>query len=106
MFVNPDDVRAYLGMQPDQLPDAKVQATLNVVEPMVRAYTRGNGFDSFGMPNEAIAAVIISATGRLITNPTALVMEAVGAHSYRAGVFDGWTLPELAILHLYRRRTA
>lgn len=102
--VLPEDVRAFLGMDESRLSAEKVTAALAVVEPMVRAYTRGQGFDP--MPNDAIAAVIVSSTARLITNPSGLVMEQVGAHSYRPGTFDGWTLPELAILHTYRRRTA
>jgi len=41
-----------------------------------------------------------------MSNPTGIVQETSGPFTIRPGTFAGWTLPELAILHAYRRRAA
>jgi hypothetical protein len=82
-------------------------AHLPVVTAMVRAYVRGVGFDPVaGVPDDDLAAAIVSCTARAVTNPSQTVEEQVDDFSVRYGTFAGWTLPELAILHTYRRRTA
>ena len=48
----------------------------------------------------------MSSKARYVSNPSGTVMETMGPFSVRYGVFNGWTLPELAILHAYRRRAA
>ncbi|HWH35488.1 MAG TPA: hypothetical protein VNT56_09260, partial [Acidimicrobiales bacterium] len=67
----------------------------------------GQGFpdpDDGTVPDD-LAAVVITATARLVTNPAQLEREHAGEY-IAVGSFAGWTLPELAVLHRYRRRTA
>lgn len=100
----PADVVRFLGRGGDDVL-ALAREHLPVVTMFVRAYTRGNGFvDS--EPLEDLAAVIVSATARLIDNPTHARQMASGPFSTTPGVFNGFTLPEIAVLHQYRRRTA
>lgn len=101
--VTTDMVRKYMGTN---APEEKLSAALAVVDAMVRAYTRGNGFPNSVTVEEPLQAVIVSATARLVGNVTFMEYSQAGQFSHRPGTFDGWTLPELAILHLYRRRTA
>ena len=84
---------------------AQVQSQLDAVTAMVKAYTRSKGFIA-GVPATDVAAVIVSATARAVTNPAHAEHLAAGPFTVRPGTFDGWTLPELAILHTYRRRAA
>lgn len=97
-----EDVVVFTGRH--DLDPTTVLAHLSTVEHMVRAYTRGRGFDSLGQASDDVAAVIVAATARLIANPEHTVTTDVGSFSIRHGSFSGWTLPELAILHRYRRR--
>lgn len=103
---SPQDVAAFLGRGDDSTVVALAAEHLPVVTAMVKAYTRGNGFDDTGAAADDLAAVIVSSTARLVMNPSHTVEENAGPFSVRPGVFNGWTLPELAILHTYRRRTA
>ncbi len=80
---------------------------VELVLAFVRAYTRGQGFpepDDGTLPDD-LAAVVVTATARLVTNPAQLEREHAGEY-VAVGSFAGWTLPELAVLHRYRRRTA
>lgn len=87
--------------------DMKLQEEhVPLVMAFARAYTRGRGFSADGTTVEDdLAAVVISATARLTTNPAQLEREHAGEY-IAVGSFAGWTLPELAVLHRYRRRTA
>lgn len=76
----------------------------HVAEQMVRACTRGNGFDANGEPNDAVAAVVISCAARLHANPTMIRQESAGPFGVSRGTFQGWTLAEQAVLHGYRIR--
>lgn len=75
-----------------------------------KAYTRGKGFgfDPYAEPYCApdIAAVIVSTSARLASNPTGAKRIEAGSFHTVPGTFEGWTLAELAILQCYRRRTA
>ncbi len=105
MTVVPEDVARFLGRADDSRLVSLAGEHLPVVTAFVKAYTRENGF--FGScPNEDIAAVIVSATARLVDNPSAAKAFTSGPFSVTPGTFSGWTLPELAVLHRYRRRTA
>lgn len=107
MRLLPFDVLDYLGdtgQQGQQLD--KVQTHLDTVTAMVKAYVRGRGFTDTGEPADDLARIIVSSTARLVSNPTHTVTSQIDDYSVRHGVFDGWTLPELAVLHNYRRRTA
>lgn len=106
MKVLPADVLAFLG-QDVSVPSPQLLTALDVVSHMVHSYVRGAGFTN-GEPDDALAAVIISATARLTTNPTLNTQKSItvddGTVAISLGTFKGWTLPELAILHTYRRR--
>ncbi|WP_379603661.1 hypothetical protein [Quadrisphaera sp. GCM10027208] len=102
-----EDVAAFLGRAGDTTIVGLAGQHLPVVTAMVKAYTRDAGFDpATGEPSDDLAAVIVSSTSRACMNPSHTVEENVGPFSVRYGTFAGWTLPELAILHRYRRRAA
>lgn len=98
------DVVNFLGRRGDPPLLALATAHVKVTTAFVRGYTRGRGFDDDEVA-EDLRAVIVAATARLVVNPAQVEREA--ADSYQVvGSFRGFTLPELAILHSYRRRTA
>lgn len=104
-FVSGQQVADYLGRGDDAALVDLAWEHLDVVEQFVKAYTRGRGFLE-GQPVDAVAAVILSATARLTNNPQMTARESVGSFSQTPAVLDGWTLPELAVLHRYRVRAA
>lgn len=99
------DVAAFLGTEnPGEGWTTKVETTIGIVEQMVRSYVRGNGFSELGEPNDALAAVIVTATARLMGNPQGVRTQTSGPFQVTHGQFDGFTLAEIGILHQYRRR--
>lgn len=107
MIPDSSALAAFVGTEnPGEGWQAKADLTIGIVTEMVRAYVRGNGFDEYGDPNESLGAVIVSASARLMANPELTRQQTAGPFSISHGTFNGWTLPELAILHTYRRRTA
>jgi len=100
-------VAGYLGKADEVAIVSLAQQHLPIVTAFVRAYTRGNGFDNVtGLPGDDLAAVIISACARLTANPEQVSRYQTADYAENPAVLNGFTLPELAILHLYRRRTA
>jgi len=101
-------VAGFLGQAGDATVIALAETHLPLVTAFVRAYTGGRGFNvTTGDPSDDVGAVIIAAAARLTQNPTLTESETIGAYSVRYGPsLNGWTLPELAVLHRYRRRTA
>ena len=95
------DVADFLGQGDDQTVLALAGEHLPIITAMARAYTRGAGFTSAG-PNEEIAAVITTATARLMANPDQL-QHRVGDVSYQSS-FTGWTLAETFVLNRYRKK--
>ena len=79
---------------------------LETVAAFVRAYTRGRGFAADGTPEPEVAAVIVTATARLLANPTGTVSEALGPFNVRHSVFNGFNLVEVLVLNNFRRRAA
>lgn len=77
---------------------------LPVVAAFVRAYTRGNGFYHVDEPNEDLEAVLTTATARLVVNPDQARRIQVDDFSQTFATLDGFTLPELAVLNMYRKR--
>lgn len=76
---------------------------LSTVTQLANAYTRGVGF-SGGTPNADISAVILTASARLLANPTQLLIDQTlgpSSVSYRSA-FQGWTVLELTVLARYR----
>ena len=99
-----DEIALFLGQGGDNALVALAGQHAEIITAMAFAYTRGRGFD----PDVAddIAAVITTATARLIANPKQLAVDdTMGpySHSIRGG-FTGWTLAELFVLNRYRRR--
>ncbi len=99
------DVAGFLGRGDDLDLVGLAFEHLPVVTTFARAYTRGQGFDATGEPNAELAAVIVTATARLVTNPTSERREQLGEYG-RTPHEAGWSLPELDVLHRYRKRTA
>lgn len=98
------DVVAFLGRPGDAATLTLAGEHLPTVRAMVRAYVRGNGFDTSDVPSDDLAAVIVSSCARLVVNPSLTIEDTAGPYSVRHGTFSGWTLPELAVLHTYRKR--
>lgn len=100
----PLDVAEFLGRGSDPKVLALAEAHLPLVYAFVRAYTRGGGFSDDVGPGDDVRAVIITACARLVTNPEQVSAYTIGDVSERPAVLNGFTLPELAVLHRYRRR--
>lgn len=98
-------VADFLGRGDDTELVAMAGQHVAIVRAMVKAYTRDRGFTD-DLPGDDLAAVIVSACARLVANPEHNVMVALGTFTIRPGIFNGWTLPELAILNRYRKRAA
>lgn len=98
------DVATYLDWTEADL--RQIDAHLRLVTAMARSYTRGAGFLDDDECEEDIAAVLITATARSVSNPTNATRVEVGSYSELPARFDGWTLIEQHVLHSYRRRTA
>lgn len=107
--VEPIDVAKFLGRGDDEECIALAGVHLPVVATFVEAYTRGQGFDLVGInsiPNRMVRSVIITATSRTVGNPEQVKRYQAGDYSETPATLEGFTLPELAVLNLYRRRTA
>ena len=100
-----DAVLTFAGLPDSEPTRATIQQHLAIVTAQVRAYVRGNGFAA-GYPSPDLEAVIVSATARSAVNPTGATRLSFGELRTEPGVYNGFTLPELAILHSYRRRWA
>jgi hypothetical protein len=100
--VLPTDVTA---LMPGPATTDQVEAVLSVVQAMVRAYVRDNGFHD-DVPNDQLAAVVKSAAVRWLANPSQLANTvAMGGFtvSYQGG-FDGFTIGERIVLDRFRLR--
>lgn len=103
MAVEAEQVAAFLGKPDDAATIATAEQAVPVVTVMVKAYVRG-GPD--WEPNDELDAVIVTASARMVSNPSGLPMDFTTgsfAHSIR-GAFQGWTLAELFVLNRYRKR--
>ncbi|TFD22140.1 hypothetical protein [Cryobacterium sp. TMS1-13-1] len=98
------DVAEYLGRGDDFELATLAGRHVVVVTEMVKAYTRGKGFDVANEPNTALAAVIVSATARLSNNPDGTITISVDDYQTRKTVFEGFSLAEHVILNAYRRK--
>lgn len=96
------DVAAFLGQGDDTTLVALAGQHVTIITAMARAYTRGEGFTETG-PSDDLAAVITTATARLVTNPEQLEQQSIGSYSAKGG-FAGWTLAELFVLNRYRKK--
>lgn len=96
-------VADFLGAGDDATLVALAGQHVAIITAMARSYVRGNGFTVDG-PAEDIAAVITTATARMIANPEQVDTQ-VGSTSIRGG-FKGWSLAELYVLNAHRGRSA
>lgn len=102
-------VADFLGYGDDAELVALAGRHLVTVTAMARAYTRGRGFydSGYGEPFDDVAAVITTATARLVVNPEQNKREqlATGESVTYAG-FTGWSLAETLVLNRYRKRAS
>ncbi|TSE00661.1 hypothetical protein FOS14_06420 [Skermania sp. ID1734] len=101
-MVTGEQVADFLGQGTNDSLIALAEQAAPIVTVMVKAYTRGNGFDTRGEPNDELAAVITTATARLVANPEQLD-QTIGSVGVR-GAFQGWNLAETFVLNRYRKR--
>lgn len=102
--LTPHDVADFLGQGSDTQLLALAAEHLPIVTAMARSYTRGKGFDEDGYPKEDVAAVIVTATARLMANPEQL-RTTIGSMQVNDR-FTGWSLAETFVLNRYRKRAA
>jgi hypothetical protein len=95
------DVAAFLGQGTDTTLVALAEESVAVITAMVQSYTRGRGFDA-GDPNDELAAVITTASARMVANPEQ-IPTTVGSVDIRGG-FNGFSLAETFVLNRYRKR--
>lgn len=100
------DIASFLGRQNDPRFVDLCSQHVYITAQFVRGYVRGQGFTLNGTEcEEDLASVITTAASRLVINPGQVEREGADGW-YAVGAFNGFTLPELAILHSYRRRSA
>lgn len=102
-MVTGQDIANFLGRGDDTELVSLASLHLPIVTAFVRAYVRGNGFVT-GEPNDDLQQVIKTATTRLVVNPQQARRIQIDDFSQTFATLDGFTLPELAVLNLYRRR--
>ena len=98
-------VAGYVGRPGDPYTVAVARAQLPVIAEYVRGYTRGQGWTG-DRPAGPLMAVIVSAAGRLVTNPEQVTSYTANDYSERPAVLAGWTLTELGVLRRYRKVSA
>lgn len=97
-----EDVARFLGQGDNTRLVALAQEHVTAITLLAKAYTRGRGFTEGGEPASDVAAVIVTATARLVTNPSQIA-QTNGPFTVNGG-FRGWSLAELSVLDRYRRR--
>lgn len=98
----PADVAAFMGWPTD---DDLIAPHLSSVTTFVRSFIGGRTFIG-GQCAEDVAAVIVAATARSVSNPTHAVRVEVGSYNEVPTSFTGFTLVERSVLNRYRLRTA
>ncbi|PND58129.1 hypothetical protein CRM90_09080 [Mycobacterium sp. ENV421] len=99
--VTGQDVADFLGAGDDSTLVTLAGEHVAIMTALARSYTRGRGFAGTD-PADDIAAVITTATARLVANPEQLSSD-IGAVSLRGG-WQGWNLAEQIVLNRYRVR--
>ena len=94
-------VASFLGLGDDVAAIAQAGDHAAIVTALARSYTRGRGFVG-AEPLEDVAAVITTATARLVANPEQIASD-FGSVSMRGG-WNGWNLAEQIVLNRYRVR--
>ena len=96
-----DDLDRFLGGF-DQATEEQAEAVVEMVTAFARAYTRGRGFTD-GDPNEAVSAVIVTASARLFRNTGSIRSHTLEDFSVDFDVFRGFNLVETLVLNNYRK---
>jgi hypothetical protein len=104
--VTGNNVAEFLGRGDDMNLVNLARGHAAIVTEMVKAYTRGRGFDTDGNANSALDAVITSATARLTSNPDSIITFSLDDYQVRKTVFEGFTIAENIILNSYRRKSS
>lgn len=99
-------VASHLGAPDDEEIVEQARAHVPTVLAFIYGYTRGKGFSATGAPDPAVGHVLISSCARLTSNPEQFSYFSALDFQARPTVFNGWTLPELAVLNQYRKRWA
>lgn len=103
MSVTGQDVADFLGQGTNTPLVALAGEHVTIITAMARAYTRGRGWDEVtGDPSPDLAAVITTATARLVANPQQL-RHSVGDVAFNDS-FRGWSLAETYVLNAHRVR--
>lgn len=106
-MVTGSDVAAFLGQSDDLELVTLAEQHVEIVTAMAKAYTRDKGFDGVGLPFDDVAAVITTATARLVVNPEQNKREALATgDSVTYAGFQGWSLAETMVLNRYRKRAS
>ena len=101
--VTADDLATFTGRPVDA---GQANAVIQVVTALASTYTRGKGFVN-GVPNDGIRAVIVTASARLLADPSQVVAEeSMGPFSVSFTYSHSlqWSTGELAVLNAYRVR--
>lgn len=105
--VTGQDLADFLGQGDDTQLVALAEEHVALVTAMARAYTRGGGFAANGgAPNDELAAVITTATARVVNNPEQNKREQLHDYQVTPTPFVGWSLVETFVLNRYRKRSA
>lgn len=96
----PDRVARLLNCDAD---DPALVEAVEVMTALARVHTRGRGFHGDDHPMADVAAVIVTASARLHSNPEQV--DSGVAEVWTRGGFVGFSLPELLVLNA-RRGTA
>lgn len=99
--VTGQDVADFLGQGTNTALVALAGEHVVIVKAMVKAYTRDQGFTD-GEPGDDLAAVITTATARLVANPQQL-RHTVGDVTMNDS-FQGFSLAETFVLNRYRKK--
>lgn len=102
-LVTGQDVAAFLGQGDNPELVALAGEHAAIVTAMVKAYTRDNGFEA-GVPGDDLAAVITTATARLVSNPGQIRYGVGGVQMFES--FQGFSLAETFVLNRYRKKAA
>lgn len=97
------DLGAFIGQDVNA---EQAAAVIEIVTAKAKAYMRGRGWGTDGEPYRDVRAVILTASARLLTDPSQITAQhTMGPFSvsYRNG-FDSWTVSELYVLNRYRER--
>jgi hypothetical protein len=98
------DVIAFLGWPTDAAINAQATQHVGMVTAAVRAYTRGRGFAITGQVPEELAAVIVSATARSLSNPAQSRRIEAGSLTETPGSLASFSVLECLVLNGFRRR--